>query len=266
MDLLNVSHTSKKASKDPKPSVRVEINLTSTSDASFTEVSYEALYQGVVKKSKLDIDKNGLDDGSAGKNDADSLARYYEEKYGGGGGNKKGRDRIQNLADVGYGYDETDPFVDDSECYDEMVPASLTTQLGGFYVNTGKLEFKQVSDEEELALSSRMKKKRKVTSFRFGGSGDEGDLKNTNGLKYKKAKKLNSSLDIDDKRRRKLSLQGKDKLNKLTKGPKKKPTKVQLLVAKARAHQHLNSSNQHSSSSGSDNAGALKHHSNVQGK
>ena len=52
--------------------------------------------------------------------DAESMARYFEEKYGGGGkktgSRKRRRDRVEDLADVGYGYDETDPFVDNSEC------------------------------------------------------------------------------------------------------------------------------------------------------
>ncbi|XP_009857618.2 uncharacterized protein LOC100179104 isoform X3 [Ciona intestinalis] len=255
MDLLYAEPSSKKTPKEPKPSVRLEVSLSSQSDANVTEVSYAALLQGSVKKTKQS-EKNGVDLDNPAKGDAESLARYYEAKYGGGGagsGKKRRRDRIQDLADVGYGYDETDPFVDDSECYDEMVPSSLTTQFGGFYVNTGKLEFKQVSDDEELPLSANLHRKRKTSFFGSGDSGEEGDYKNANGLKYKKmVKKRKSSLDVEDKRRRKLSLQGKDKLNKLTKGPKKKPTKVQLLVAKAKAqHQQFSSSNQsqHTSSS-----------------
>jgi len=41
------------------------------------------------------------------------MAKYFEQKYG---AKKKRKDRVRDLADVGYGYDETDPFVDNSEC------------------------------------------------------------------------------------------------------------------------------------------------------
>nr|CAB3267466.1 ubinuclein-2 [Phallusia mammillata] len=266
MDLMDQTpHGSKetvnKEKKVKKKNLRFKLSLTQTSDNACPEFSYVDLVKEANKKNKTKLTNGSHEENDPGKSEAEALAQYYEAKYGGAPIKKKRkRDRAKDLADVGYGYDETDPFVDNSECYDEVVPTSLTTQLGGFYINSGKLEFKHISDDsnieqdddedddESLPLSVHLKKRRKFVS-----DSDEsgGDYKDSHILsKKKKGMKRKGSADID-KRRRKLSLQGKDKIGKLGKGAKKKQTKVQLLVAKAKAQHHL-------SSSGSDKSGTTK--------
>ncbi|XP_021413852.2 ubinuclein-2 isoform X8 [Oncorhynchus mykiss] len=104
------------------------------------------------------------------RREIEALAKKFESKYSQANtGKKKRKDRVQDLIDIGFGYDETDPFIDNSEAYDELVPASLNTKLGGFYINTGTLQFraasesegedfKKLKDGEERVIKKRMKK------------------------------------------------------------------------------------------------------------
>ncbi|XP_052353680.1 ubinuclein-1-like isoform X2 [Oncorhynchus keta] len=101
----------------------------------------------VYKKSVSDKDvPNTIEQENREKDELGAIARRFEDKYG--CGNKRKKDRIQDLVDIGYGYDNEDSFIDNSEAYDELVPASLSTKLGGFYVNSGPLHFRQASDTE----------------------------------------------------------------------------------------------------------------------
>ena len=100
-----------------------------------------------------------------------ALARQFEEKYGGATEKirqKKKARKLDDYADLGFGYDSNDPFIDNSDVHDEIVPENLTTAHGGFYVNYGALEFKarESADEDSdveavLAESEKAAKKQK---------------------------------------------------------------------------------------------------------
>ncbi|XP_040001178.1 ubinuclein-1-like isoform X2 [Xiphias gladius] len=147
--------------------VRLVLTLVEPDERSFPEFSYAQLADNETNHTK----EKGPLSKSEEKRENDevaAIARKLEEKYGGGKLKKK-KDRIQDLIDIGYGYDEEDSFIDNSEAYDEFVPASITTKFGGFYVNSGVLQFRQASDTETEELTTEEKtldpsKKRKLNS------------------------------------------------------------------------------------------------------
>ncbi|KAM5328074.1 ubinuclein-1 isoform 4-T4 [Glossophaga mutica] len=120
------------------------------------------------------------------KHKVEALARKFEEKYG---GKKRRKDRIQDLIDMGYGYDESDSFIDNSEAYDELVPASLTTKYGGFYINSGTLQFRQASESEDDFIKEKKKKSPKKRKLKEGGEKIKKKKKDDTYDKEKKSKK-----------------------------------------------------------------------------
>ncbi|CAN9505995.1 unnamed protein product [Ophioblennius macclurei] len=148
------------AAEEKKPTVRLSIPLSEPNERGSSEFNYGELLHSSLSQVKSPLafvvpkglasplDPNDpLADSDRERREVEELAKKFENKYG-GASKKKKKDRLQDLIDIGYGYDETDPFIDNSEAYDELVPASLTTKHGGFYINTGTLQFRAASDSE----------------------------------------------------------------------------------------------------------------------
>ncbi|XP_029292936.1 ubinuclein-2b isoform X2 [Cottoperca gobio] len=145
---------------EAKPSVRLNLPLAEPNDRASSEFNYGELVNSTLTQVKhasstvpkgltppLDPNDPFADDDRE-RRQVEEMAKKFENKYQGSVPKKKKKDRMQDLIDIGYGYDETDPFIDNSEAYDELVPASLTTKHGGFYINTGTLQFRAASDSE----------------------------------------------------------------------------------------------------------------------
>uniref|UniRef100_A0A668A2H9 Ubinuclein-1-like n=1 Tax=Myripristis murdjan TaxID=586833 RepID=A0A668A2H9_9TELE len=153
---------------DTEATVRYILTLVESDENTFPEFSYAHLVDcqsrhAVAKDGSPPTTFEGEENGD--KNEVAAIVRKLEEKYG--GNTKKMKDRIQDLVDIGYGYDDEDSFIDNSEAYDEFVPASITTKYGGFYVNSGLLQFRQASDTESEDCTTERKtldpsKKRKL--------------------------------------------------------------------------------------------------------
>ncbi|XP_060633159.2 ubinuclein-2 isoform X2 [Anolis sagrei] len=151
-----------------RQTVRLELALKDPTEESCVEFSYPELLSSGEPRKKSPVTEDPFNDEERERHEVEMLAKKFETKYG-GKSHKHRKDRLQDLIDIGYGYDETDPFIDNSEAYDELVPASLTTKYGGFYINTGTLQFRQASDsEEEDVAGSKKQKPPKVAKLKDG--------------------------------------------------------------------------------------------------
>ncbi|KAF4526210.1 hypothetical protein B566_EDAN001894 [Ephemera danica] len=178
-----------KKSKSVSKTVRFSLTLGESNEKSCPEFNYKELLAAEGNKSKpngalpLDVD----DDDEAGVR---ALARKFEEKYGGGGGHSSGgkrkkRKRNEDYVDLGAGYDDNDSFIDNTDAYDEIVPEEMTTAQGGFYINCGKLVYKQLeipdepdeppSDNEEVQHSRKQARQAIASSDESSDDEEEDD-------------------------------------------------------------------------------------------
>ncbi|KAF6020470.1 UBN1 [Bugula neritina] len=172
VELKNFEKPKENDTKPAKLAVRFEIRLEESTDEKCPEISYaNLLLKHELKRKRASSSSNSKLSRSPtwnseslfpDENDGnmEAIAKQMEEKYGKA---YVGCGRGKNV-DLGDGYDTDDSFIDNDEAYDELVPSSLTTKHGGFYINTGKLDFKEVSDDEIVSDQEvkQTKKKRKL--------------------------------------------------------------------------------------------------------
>uniref|UniRef100_A0A3Q2XR77 Ubinuclein 2b n=1 Tax=Hippocampus comes TaxID=109280 RepID=A0A3Q2XR77_HIPCM len=209
-------------SEEAKPTVRLNLSLSEPSERGSAEFNYSELVQlsaasTAPKGLAPPLDPNDpLADDERERREVEELAKKFESKYG-GASKKKKKDRMQDLIDIGYGYDESDPFIDNSEAYDELVPASLTTKHGGFYINTGTLQFRAASDSEGDDTENNHVKKMKDGEERV--------------IKKRRKKQDGAVLEEKKPRKNKVPKPGVSSLNRPEKKKRKKLMKDSLHLA-----------------------------------
>ncbi|XP_034543416.1 ubinuclein-1-like [Notolabrus celidotus] len=200
--------------KEPRPgvdTVRLVLSLFESDERCFPEFSYSQL---VEKKSKCTKEKVPLSrfekEEKIEDDEMAAIAKKLEEKYG--NKPKKKKDRIQDLIDIGYGYDDEDSFIDNSEAYDEFVPASITTKFGGFYINSGVLQFRQTSDTEDLTQDGNTpehSKKRKLNGVKDKPKKkpcrEDGEMKVEVDLESSTLPKVRPNSEMKKKKKKKVS-------------------------------------------------------------
>ncbi|XP_071587299.1 ubinuclein-1-like [Heliangelus exortis] len=133
-----------------KKTIRINIHLFEPDEKRCPEFFYPDLVESAQNEDSADhLNRNE-------KGEVEVHAKISEEKHG---CRKRRREHIWSLSDLGHGYNESDSFIDDSDAYDPVLPPSLTTKYGGFYINTGPLEFRPASDAEEDTMEEKCPKK-----------------------------------------------------------------------------------------------------------
>lgn len=160
----------KSVKNNVRKTVRLTINLDESNESKYPELNYRELVIVEERRKRQENGKTaGLDPFSDNDDDVEREARKFEQKYGGKSTyGRKGRSKMDEFADIGAGYDETDSFIDNTHGYDEMIPPDRDTLHGGFYINCGDLEFKNLP-KNQLATSDgeaggNRRNKRRISS------------------------------------------------------------------------------------------------------
>lgn len=168
---LDVKKSSKKEEEKPRRTIRIELKLFEPSSDSFPRFNVPKLLYKEMKKYKKSKEAPGpVIDESASMSQSHSqlsdhedddvarIARQFEEKYGAGSG-------YDAVADKGAGYDENDSFIDNTEAFDEMFVDD--TPRGGFYINSGRLEFNKKESTSKEVVKDKIvaSKKRSIGSL-----------------------------------------------------------------------------------------------------
>uniref|UniRef100_A0A182MCA4 Ubinuclein middle domain-containing protein n=1 Tax=Anopheles culicifacies TaxID=139723 RepID=A0A182MCA4_9DIPT len=160
--------------------LRLELNLFEPTADSFPEFNFSKLIheeQKRLKKAQKKQPGNGFLSDPDMDVEVERMAQELERKYGMGSEyaskGKSARPSKLDYYDRGAGYDEEDSFIDNSEAYDELIPQEVETVGGGFYINSGQLEFKQLSNFERPEDAHRMPKPKKRVLSTSSESSDE---------------------------------------------------------------------------------------------
>ncbi|XP_059480133.1 uncharacterized protein LOC132199443 isoform X2 [Neocloeon triangulifer] len=177
-------------SKAEVKTLRFQLTLGESNEKTCPELNFRELVESEEKRASKKIaslkdgkNSNLMDVDDDERLQMEAMARKFEEKYGGTGKPKKRKKEKQNeeYRDLGAGYDDNDSFIDNTEVYDEIVPCEMTTAQGGFYINCGALEFKQVeieeapSDDEDQVKSKKKKNSNAAICSDSSSDDDEDD-------------------------------------------------------------------------------------------
>ncbi|KAL1239821.1 Ubinuclein-2 [Trichinella pseudospiralis] len=141
--------------KKTLPTIRLDVSMKLHSGKAYPEIHVPSI---VKEQLGIDVNEYGVDPSTRSEEyqKLSGIVKKCEQRFG-GKGRKSCIGQVEDFIDLGFGYDLSDPFIDDAEGYELLVPSTLSTQHGGFYVNRGELEFCDVADDSENSGKSSRK-------------------------------------------------------------------------------------------------------------
>ncbi|KAK2704812.1 hypothetical protein QYM36_017007 [Artemia franciscana] len=167
--------------------LRFEIDMFKNFKNEICQVNYKELVSPALKKNQTyEKTGNGSFRHISTSGDEDYPLKVAKKRKLQSGPRKGPKNkRTYDFINIGEGYDETDPFIDNSDAYDPYVPPNLVPIHGEFYVNSGRLKFKSVegSEPERASDEPAIKKSRINSCSGESDSNEEEEYRKNNKVK-----------------------------------------------------------------------------------